>query len=71
MKLDLNSTSERFCGVGMLALLGQQLFPDDVPAWLGGYSAAMLIVGLCLMLAHEVASRRHARCAATSSVQAL
>jgi hypothetical protein len=66
MKLDLNSTSERFCGVGMLALLAQQLFPDGVPAWLGWYSAAMIIVGLCLMLAHEVGSRRRARGAATS-----
>jgi hypothetical protein len=42
----------------MLALLAQQLFPGDTPAWLGWYSVIAIIAGLAFMLAHEITIRR-------------
>ncbi len=64
MKLDLDSISKRFCGAGMLALVAQQFFPKDMPAWLGWYSVVAIIIGLCFVLAHEIVSRRRAQRAA-------
>ena len=58
MKLDNDSLSKRYCGAGMLALLAQQFFPNDMPAWVGWFSVVAIIIGLCFLLAHQVVSRR-------------
>ena len=64
MKLDLDSLSKRYCSAGMLALLAEQFFPNDMPVWLGWFSVVAIITGLCFMLAHQIVSRRQAERAA-------